>query len=469
MKRKSDRRKEVSVESVLSVIRERGMSVNVKSVMMSLGVTKTERSKIKKILKQLSREGQIEKSGNKFGAAGAFESSNTAAGKVDLKADFGFLLVEGGEDIFLGRRAVAELLPGDEVEIYVKKTRTGSREGTLKRIIKRGDGPFMCRVKMIGTRLYASLVFKETPFIKLKKNDFDLKVNDIVLIEVEETSAGLSGEVISHLDDTDNVEMHKLFILNKRDIRQKMPDDVMQEASKLEITPDALKGRVDLRKDTIITIDPFDAKDFDDAISLYTENGNFMLGVHIADVTHFLKEGTAMDEEAFARSVSTYLPGEVIPMLPEKLSNDMCSLVEGKDRLTFSVFMEIDPEGEVIKYDIKESVIRNSKRFAYEQVEDIIKGRLEIKDRRIKEMVLLMAKLKDVLRAKMLKGGMVDFDLGEPVLVMGDGFKVRDIKRKLGLDSHKLIEYCMIYANVCAADYITAHYPAGMFRIHPRP
>ncbi|HPI02711.1 MAG TPA: VacB/RNase II family 3'-5' exoribonuclease [Candidatus Goldiibacteriota bacterium] len=469
MKRKSDRRKEVSVESVLSVIRERGMSVNVKSVMMSLGVPKTERSKIKKILKQLSREGQIEKSGNKFGAAGAFESSNTAAGKVDLKADFGFLLVEGGEDIFLGRRAVAELLPGDEVEIYVKKTRTGSREGTLKRIIKRGDGPFMCRVKMIGTRLYASLVFKETPFIKLKKNDFDLKVNDIVLIEVEETSAGLSGEVISHLDDTDNVEMHKLFILNKRDIRQKMPDDVMQEASKLEITPDALKGRVDLRKDTIITIDPFDAKDFDDAISLYTENGNFMLGVHIADVTHFLKEGTAMDEEAFARSVSTYLPGEVIPMLPEKLSNDMCSLVEGKDRLTFSVFMEIDPEGEVIKYDIKESVIRNSKRFAYEQVEDIIKGRLEIKDRRIKEMVLLMAKLKDVLRAKMLKGGMVDFDLGEPVLVMGDGFKVRDIKRKLGLDSHKLIEYCMIYANVCAADYITAHYPAGMFRIHPRP
>ena len=158
-----------------------------------------------------------------------------------------------------------------------------------------------------------------------------------------------------------------------------------------------------------------------------------MLGVHIADVTHFLKEGTAMDEEAFARSVSTYLPGEVIPMLPEKLSNDMCSLVEGKDRLTFSVFMEIDPEGEVIKYDIKESVIKNSKRFAYEQVEDIIKGRLEIKDRRIKEMVLLMAKLKDVLRAKMLKGGMVDFELGEPVLVMGDGFKVRDIRENLGL------------------------------------
>ena len=128
MKRKSDRRKEVSVESVLSVIRERGMSVNVKSVMMSLGVPKTERSKIKKILKQLSREGQIEKSGNKFAAAGAFESSNTAAGKVDLKADFGFCLWKAAKIFFLKARAVAELLPGDEVEIYVKKTRTGSRK-----------------------------------------------------------------------------------------------------------------------------------------------------------------------------------------------------------------------------------------------------------------------------------------------------------------------------------------------------
>ncbi|PKL91001.1 MAG: hypothetical protein CVV21_09350 [Candidatus Goldiibacteriota bacterium HGW-Goldbacteria-1] len=469
VKRKNDRRKEVTVESVLSVIKEKGISVNVKSVLIALGAPKTERSKIKKILKQLAREGSIEKSRNRFAVSGAFERSNTIQGKVDLKADFGFLLVEGGEDIFLGRRTVAELLPGDEVEIYVKKSRVGAREGTLKRIIKRGDGPFMCRVKMVGTRLYASLVFKETPFIKLKKSDFELKINDIVLIEISETPDGLAGEVISHLDDTDNVEMHKLFILNKRDIRQKFHDNVLAEADKLEIPKDVIKGRVDLRKDTIITIDPFDAKDFDDAISLYTENGNYMLGVHIADVTHFLQEGTAMDEEAYERSVSTYLPGEVIPMLPERLSNDMCSLVEGKDRLTFSVFMEINPEGEVIKYDIKESVIRNSKRFAYEQVEDIIKGRLEIKDRNIKEMVFLMAELKDVLRKKMLEGGMVDFDLGEPILLMGDGFQVRDIRRKMGLDSHKLIEYCMIYANVCAADFITKNYSAGMFRIHPQP
>jgi ribonuclease R len=472
MKKKSRREyaEDIKPEQILKILQENGHAMTARTIVQMVGAPKSAKAGLKLILKQLERDGQIEKERNRYGLPGGMGGgANTVTGKVELKADFGFLIVEEGDDIFLGRTAVMNLMPGDVVEVQVRTSRQGGREGLLKKIVKRGDGPFMCRVKMLGNQYFASLVFKESPFIKLKPTEFDLKPNDIVLLTIEETPKGLKGEVISHLDDSDNIDMHKLFILNKHDIRMKFPDEVMQEASRVERNEDQLGKRTDLRGQNIITIDPFDAKDYDDAVSLYEEGGNFHLGVHIADVTHYLKEGSPMDVEAYKRALSTYLPGEVIPMLPERLSNDMCSLVEGKDRLTFSVFMEINKEGVIVDYDIKESIINNRMRLSYEQAEDIIQGKLVIKDTGIRDMLVNMNRLKGILRQKMIKDGMVDFSLGEPVMTLGEGFKVRDIKRKIGLDSHKLIEYAMISANVCAADFITKHYSAGMFRIHPPP
>ena len=191
--------------------------------------------------------------------------------------------------------------------------------------------------------------------------------------------------------------------------------------------------------------------------------------MHIADVSHYVREGMQLDTEAGERGTSVYLPGEAIPMLPEKLSNGVCSLREGEDKMTFSVFMDIDRRGEVTAYEIKETVINNKKRFTYEEVEDILQGTSKFRDRKIIDMLLLMAELKTILREKFRRGGNIDFDLGEPLLILDGDKKVIDIKRKESLDSHKVIEYFMISANICAADFMLQRQNFGMFRIHPPP
>ncbi len=455
----------VSKEEIVELLKNEGKSLDVKTVLHKLKLANSARGTVKQILKKLSKQGAINMERKKFSGE---KVSKTITGKIDLRNDYGFLVQPDGNDIFVGRSSAEDLLPGDIIEVYPHVSRAGGIEGELKRIVKRTESPVMCRVKKFGGDVFGVLTFKPGPIIKIRKPSEALGEGDLILVKAEYDNGKLYGEVIAHLYDKSDMKLYMQFILARNEIRQDFPDVVLSEAAAIGIDTSNLGSRMDLRDEIIVTVDPKDAKDFDDAISIEKKDGKYRLGVHIADVTHYMKEGSALDAEASLRGTSVYLPGAVIPMQPEKLSNDICSLREGVDRMTFSIFMNMDENGFIEDYEIRESVIRNHKRFTYEEVEGILTGG-ECKDEKVKEALFLMNELKEKLKANFRAGGSIDFDLGEPVFVYNDDWSVADIVRKEPLESHKLIEYFMISANICAADFITKNSKFGMFRVHEKP
>ncbi|HDT15538.1 MAG TPA: VacB/RNase II family 3'-5' exoribonuclease [Firmicutes bacterium] len=469
--KKSERKKRVN-ESVprkkelLDFIKTAKSPRNIKDVLERFKLSKSHRMAVKRVLREMAVSGDIQKVRNKYMLP---DTGGSVSGIIQVKKDFGFLLNDRGDDVFLGKNTVRNLLDGDEIDVYVKRSFKGGMEGVLKKVISRVKTPVMCRVKKFGPFFHGYPAGRDEPAIKLDPGGYILEHGDIVLVKVEEGAGELRGNVISRLEGTDNKEVLKKFILEANDIHGEFSSEVLDEAEKIKTDKSGISGRYDMREETVITIDPFDAKDYDDAVSLEKKDGIYNLGVHIADVTAFLKENTKMDAEAYARGLSTYLPAEVIPMLPEKLSNNICSLVEGEDRLVFSVFMKINGKGEVESYEIKESVIRNSFRMTYEQAQEVIKGNKKDCPEKISGMLVLMDELKNILRKNLIAGGMIDFSLGEPVLILSGDNEVIDVKRKEGLDSYKLVEYFMIYANICAADFIAEKGTRGMFRTHPKP
>ncbi len=457
----------IKKEHILEFLKTQDKPLNVRTILNKLKISKKYRLSIKRILQQLLREGKIQKERKKYFVFNS--SDNIKRGKVEIKNGYGYILLEDEPDIYIGRKSIANLLPGDEVEVFVRNYSDGKKEGIIKNIIKRTDSPLMCKVKRFGKNYFAYSTLKKFPLIKISENNFDLNDGDTVLLYIKEENNRLSGEIISHISDNENINLLEQFILEKNEIRQEFPLNVLKEAENINFDTIKKEGRVDLRDETIITIDPYDAKDFDDAISIKKTGNIYELGVHIADVSYFVKEGSDMDYEAFLRGVSVYLPKRAIPMLPEKLSNDICSLKEWVDRFTFSIFMKIDKTGEILSYEIKESIINNKKRYTYEEVQEILKGRIEPENKKIKELLLNANQLKDIIGRKLSSDGMIDLNIGEPSFIYTTDNEIYNIIRKGTLDSHKLIEYFMIYANICAADFITKNYKSGIFRVHPEP
>jgi ribonuclease R len=455
----------VNKTEIINLIKSGEKSLDVKTIMQRLKLPNSARGQVKQMLKKLAKRGDIEQKRRKF--AGQADAK-TITGRIDLRNDYGFLIMPDGNDIFIGRDSAEDLLPGDIIEVYPHKSRAGGIEGELKKIVKRTESPVMCRVRKFGDEVFAVLTFKPGPIIKIRKPSEALGEGDLILVTVDYENGRLFGTVISHLYDKTDMKLYMQFILAKNGIRQPFPDKVLSEAAQMAIDTSNLGNRVDLRNEIIVTVDPKDAKDFDDAVSVEKTGGKYRLGVHIADVTHYMKEGSNLDEEASLRGTSVYLPGSVIPMQPEKLSNDLCSLREGVDRMTFSIFMDIDENGFITSYQIKESIINNKKRFTYEEVLAILKGG-ECGDPKIKEALFIMDELKEKLKKNFENGGSIDFDLGEPVFVYNADWTIADIVRKEQTDANKLIEFFMISANVCAADFITRNSKFGMFRVHEKP
>ncbi len=464
MKRHDD---EINKEDIIKLLKTEKHGMNARTVMQKLKIPNKYRATVKRILKDLSKEGALFKDHKKFSAE---ESKKTITGKIDIRNEFGFLSMPAGagEDIFISPRNAEYLLPGDVIEVYPRPSRSGGIEGDLKRVVSRTEAPVMCRVSSQGREVYGVLPFKLNPRIRIIKPADNLEDGDLVLLKVTDVAGALTGEVISHIYDKSDLSLYVQFILNRCEIRQAFSDNVLAEAEGMSIDTSNTTGRVDLRDEIIVTIDPKDAKDFDDAISLEKKGDNYMLGVHIADVTHYIKEGSELDAEAALRGTSVYLPGSVIPMLPEKLSNGLCSLKGGEDRMAFSIFMNVGKDGQIIDYSIKETIINNKRRFTYEEVEDILNG-APFADKQIKDTLMLMNELKTIMRKKFRAEGAIDFTLGEPVFVYGADGKIENIIRKESLESNKLIEYFMVSANICAADFITKNSRNGMFRVHEKP
>jgi ribonuclease R len=408
-------------------------------------------------------------------------------GKIVLDKELEYAVevrIEGKLERFKVRKKnLQTALVDDLVEISVIEFADKNlKEAFVEKIIKRSKHQIVGKLEFsYGNGDYAFVIPDDRKFTKdiyvAKKNTKNAINGDKVVCEIlswDYQDLSPEGKIISVLGKAGEVKTEFKALIKKYGLSKKFSKDVvselkqMREKGELEISEDEIKGRYDLRDKTIFTIDPVDAKDFDDAVSIEINNkGNYELGVHIADVSHYVREGTELDSEAYLRGTSVYLMNDVVPMLPEELSNDICSLKEGVERLTFSVFMEIDKSGEILNYKLGKSVIKSKKRFTYQQVQDII----DSQEGQFIEEINLMNELHTKLYERRKEEGSLDFETQEVTVEIDSKGNIKNIKPKHRLESMRLIEDFMLSANMCATLFIDRKDPRPPFiyRIHDIP
>ncbi|WP_368645926.1 ribonuclease R [Alkalibacterium putridalgicola] len=408
---------------------------------------------------------------------------------------FGFVTIEEYEqDIFIPPNATKSALNGDIVKVKVTQEALPHKDkgpaGEVIEIVERGTehvfGEFHPyndeEVKEKDLYGYVKPKNQKMPDLIVEIETKGLRPVDGSIVQVEVTDFAHEGEtnhlrgiVTKTLGHKDEPGIEILTVVHKYDIPSEFPKAVTDEAEEVPdtISDDDLKGRKDLREEVIITIDGADAKDLDDAIQVKRlENGNYYLGVHIADVSHYVTENSPMDDEAFERGTSVYLTDRVIPMLPQRLSNGICSLHPDVDRLTLSCEMEIDQSGEVVDYTISPSVINNHYRMTYQAVNDILEEDDQERKEEYKEIVPMlkeMETLHNILEEKRVRRGSIDFDTREAkIQVDPTGFPVDILLRERGV-GERLIESFMLSANETVSEHYAKQDLPILYRVHDKP
>ncbi|MBN1398970.1 MAG: ribonuclease R, partial [Bacteroidetes bacterium] len=416
-------------------------------------------------------------------------------GKLEITPrGFGIVIAEeNGEELFIRQDDIGEALHGDTVEVslFARSTkqfeRGARREGEVVRIIKRGSRSFVGKLEQVKRQFFVvpdnRRMARE---ILIGKDQLKgAREGDKVIVEM--TASGEKhqkpqGRVVEVLGRSGDMYAEIQSVVREYNLPVSFPEDVIVEANAIpaDIPESEVKRRMDLRRLLCFTIDPEDAKDFDDAVSLeLLPDGHYRLGVHIADVSYYIKTGSALDKEALKRSTSVYFPAGVIPMLPEKISNGLCSLRQDEDRLTFTVFMNISPRGSVKDYEIVESIIRSSRRFSYENVQEIINNLksgnpISADGQPYADILQNMYKLSTVLTKKRLKEGSIDFDSAEAKFKLDDDGRPVGIMKKERLESHRLVEEFMLMANRVVARHIglakkEEKVKPFLYRVHDSP
>ena len=404
------------------------------------------------------------------------------------KNGFGFLHVDDSEDdMFIGRNDVGHAIDGDTVAVVIKKPadrlRGTAAEARVVEIVERSLKTVVGKFILSDEKEpYAGYIKSKNQKIQqpiyIKKEPVALDGTEIIKVDIEKYPnrhydyfVGSVRDIIGHQGDAG---IDVLEVLESMDIVSEFPEDVMAEA---EAVPDApsqedLLGRVDLRQEVTFTIDGADAKDLDDAVHIKRlPNGNFELGVHIADVSYYVTEGSALNREAVARGTSVYVTDRVVPMLPERLSNGICSLNPNVDRLTQSAIMEITPKGKVVNHKICQSVINTTFRMTYSDVNEMLAGNPEKIEqfKPIMESVSAMAELHKILEDMRERRGALNFDTSEArILVNEKGMPVDIVVRERGT-AERMIESFMLAANECVAEHFAKAKLPFIYRIHEEP
>jgi len=397
-------------------------------------------------------------------------------GKISVaKNGYGFLIQDNDEeDLFISRDNLNGAIDGDIVLVDTF-TRNNKLEGQVLKILERKLN------RVIGTIEYID----KLPTVKLdnKKLDIEIKLENHfanlvdghkVLIELTKQTGpkrfnGTIIKIIGHINDPD---IDILSIAYKYDIELEFSEEVKKELENIpEIVRDTDKvGRVDLTNEMIFTIDGDDTKDIDDAISIKKENDVYELGVHIADVTYYVRPNTALYKEAYNRGTSSYLADKVLPMLPHELSNGICSLNPEVERLAISCVMKINKKGEIIDYDIYPSIIKSRKQMTYKCVNKLLmEGIITDGYEEYKDSLLLMSELADILRKRKVKKGYIEFDIPEAKIIQDDTGKCIDVIKREQNVGEKLIEDFMIAANETVATHIYNMSLPFIYRVHGTP
>ncbi len=472
-------------EVILNFMKEEAYKpMEIPEIAKIFNINKNEYKSFKKAIKTMEKEGLLARDeSDKLGLA---QRMGVITGKIEIHdRGFGFLIpdIEGIKDLFIAKTNLMGAMNGDRVVAkIIKEGRNGKRtEGIIINIVERVNKNIVGIYednKSFGFVLPEDKRIQNDIFIS-KKDRNGAKKGQIVMVEITRWPDGKrknpEGKVVEILGRPGDKGIDIDIIIRKYNLPEDFPPSVLNSALDIEdfITEDEIKGRLDLRNVKMVTIDGEDAKDLDDAVSIERlENGNFKLGVHIADVTHYVKERSVIDKEAFKRATSVYLIDRVIPMLPKKLSNGICSLNPKVDRLTLSCIMEVNRQGKVVNHTIAQSVIKTNERMTYTDVTKILRDNDVELIERYKDLVddfKVMEELCKILRKKRLDRGAIDFDFEECKIILDEKGKPIDIKPYERAIANRMIEEFMLLANETVAEHMEKLKVPFVYRIHENP
>ena len=408
-----------------------------------------------------------------------FENSHLLKGRLSVnKKGFGFVIVDGrDEDIYIDAKNMNGALNNDLVVVEELKGQNGKKtEGRVVKVLKKENNLIVGEYKIIdGNPHFIPDDKKLRMEIILDNKDLDDLVDGHkiqVSIVKEMGKYKYLGEVVKIIGHKNDPGVDILSIIYDHGINDVFTDEVMEEVNALpsEVLDSDRKGRKDLTDMTIFTIDGDDTKDIDDAISISKKGENYILGVHIADVSYYVKEGTALYKEAYSRGTSVYLVDRVVPMLPHKLSNGICSLNPNVDRLAISCIMEITPNGKIVSHDIFESVIRSRIQMTYKKVNKILNDEETPEGYEpFKDDLKLMWELAKILRKEKLARGYLDFDVDEPKILVDENCKPYDVILRERGKGENMIEDFMIAANETVAEHVFYMGLPFVYRVHEVP
>ena len=457
--------------------------MKIKEMAIVLQIPREQRDELKEVLDALVEEGKISLS-----KRGKYSKGQAVRLKGSFQANtrgFGFVTPEdGSEDVFIAEENMAGAFQGDEVEYIIIAAPTGKRkEGKIVRILSHSV------VHVVG-------LYEKSKSFGFVRPDNQRYLKDIYIPEGKEMGAMTGhkvvvsltsyggehmkpeGEIVQIIGHVNDPGTDIMSVVMDAGIPAEFPEKVLNQAVRVgkPVSDADRAGRRDLREWLMVTIDGEDAKDLDDAVSLRMDGENYILGVHIADVTNYVQENSALDREAFERGTSVYLADRVIPMLPHKLSNGICSLNAGEDRLALSCIMTFDPSGTMVDHEIAETVINVDKRMSYNGVSKILSGEPEkfpetdsTDHEEIVAMLLRMKELSDILRERRGRRGSIDFDFPETKVILDENGKPVDIRPYVRNDATKIIEDFMLMANeTVAEEYYWRELPF-LYRTHEVP
>ncbi|HHJ14457.1 MAG TPA: ribonuclease R [Gammaproteobacteria bacterium] len=435
---------------------------------------------LRRRLRAMERDGQLLR--NRKGCYGLTERMDMVHGRVIAHPDgFGFLVPdEGGEDLFLSPRQMRSIMHGDRVMARVTGVdRRGRREGAIVEVLERGTH------RLVGRIYFENGISFVVPDHKRLTQDIRIPPDQaggarhgqfvtVEIIEQPSKRSGPVGRVVEVIGDHMAPGMEIDVAIRAHGLPLEWPDAVEDEIQGLadKVSPAARRGRVDLRSTPLVTIDGADSRDFDDAVFCARTPKGWRLLVAIADVSHYVKKGSALDKEAESRGNSVYFPERVIPMLPEVLSNGLCSLNPGVDRLCMVCEMYIDAGGKVTRSRFFEGVMCSHARLTYDEVAAmLVDGDRELRARYegLVEHLENLYDLYKVFRKLREQRGAIDFDTTETRIVFGQDRKIEKIVPVIRNDAHKIIEECMIAANVCAARFLARNKLPTLYRVHEGP
>ena len=455
-------------------------SMSVKEMAMVLQVPSRDKKDFREVLDALAREGKI--SIDLKGKIKPLPADVKVGKYMATQRGFGFVRVEGeDDDIFIPGSYTKSALDGDTVQVLVKKEggEGKRREGQVLNILERGNSVLVgtyTRSRNFGFVTPDNQKFTKDIYVA-KAESKGAVTGHKVVVEItdfgdeQRKPEGRVLEILGHVNDP-GVDI--LSVIKAYGLPEEYPDDVMKQIENIpdEVEEKEKAGRADFRDLQTVTIDGEDAKDLDDAITISKEGTMYHLGVHIADVSQYVTEGSPLDKEALKRGTSIYLVDRVIPMIPHKLSNGICSLNQGVDRLALSCMMDINEKGEIVKHKICESVINVTRRMSYTSVHKIIEEKDEAERKEYEELIPmfeLMYELADILQARREKRGSIDFDFPEAKIILDEKGKPIDVKEYERTQANRIIEEFMLAANQTVAEEYFWNELPFVYRTHETP